>query len=163
MLAAAAIGIVGGIVATTYYLVLEGFMHLVWHTLPERSSPSLPIAFPATNYVWIAASLGGLLVGLTLYLMGLPGEVSLVVEKVHDPGRIDIKQTPAMVVASLFSIVAGGSAGPEAPLVQVNGSVGGWMAQKLGLTLRTTRILPFAAWRQPWSLFWRPLGGRCLP
>ncbi len=160
MLAAAAIGIVGGIVATTYYLVLEGFMHLVWHTLPERLAPFFTESFPATNYVWIAASVGGLLVGLTLYLMGLPGEVSFVVEKVHDPGRIDIKQTPAMVVASLFSIVAGGSAGPEAPLVQVNGSIGGWMAQRLGLTLRTTRIFTFCGMAAALGAFFgAPLGG----
>lgn len=160
MLAAAAIGIVGGIVATTYYLAMERFMHLVWHTLPEQLEPFFTESFPATNYVWIAASVGGLLVGLTLYLMGLPGEVSLVVEKVHDPGRIDIKQTPAMVVASLFSIVAGGSAGPEAPLVQVNGSVGGWMAQKLGLTLRTTRIFTFCGMAAALGAFFgAPLGG----
>lgn len=160
MLAAAAIGIVGGIVATTYYLVLEGFMHLVWHTLPATLAPFFTESFPATNYVWIAASVGGLLVGLTLYLMGLPGEVAFVVEKVHDPGRIDIKQSPAMVVASLFSIVAGGSAGPEAPLVQVNGSVGGWMAQKLGLTLRTTRIFTFCGMAAALGAFFgAPLGG----
>ncbi|MBD2108672.1 chloride channel protein [Nodosilinea sp. FACHB-13] len=160
MLAAAAIGIVGGMVATIYYLVLEGFMHLVWHTIPEQIEPFFTESFPAINYVWIAASVGGLLVGLTLYLMGLPGEVSFVVEKVHDPGRIDIKQTPAMVVASLFSIVAGGSAGPEAPLVQVNGSVGGWMAQKLGLTLRTTRIFTFCGMAAALGAFFgAPLGG----
>nr|WP_199311944.1 chloride channel protein [Phormidium tenue] len=160
MLAAAAIGIVGGMVATTYYLVLEGFMHLVWHTLPDQLEPFFTESFPATNYVWIVASVGGLLVGLTLYLMGLPGEVSFVVEKVHDPGRIDIKQSPAMVVASLFSIVAGGSAGPEAPLVQVNGSVGGWMAQKLGLTLRTTRIFTFCGMAAALGAFFgAPLGG----
>ena len=108
----------------------------------------------------MAATVGGLLVGLTLYLMGLPGEVSFVVEKVHDPGRIDIKQTPAMVVASLFSIVAGGSAGPEAPLVQVNGSVGGWLAGKLGLTMQTTRILTFCGMAAALGAFFgAPLGG----
>ncbi|HEY9889683.1 MAG TPA: chloride channel protein, partial [Candidatus Obscuribacterales bacterium] len=132
----------------------------VWHTLPAQLDPYFTATFPATNYVWIAASVGGLLVGLTLYFMGLPGEVSLVVEKVHDPGLIDIKQTPAMVVASLFSIVAGGSAGPEAPLVQVNGSVGGWLAQKLRLTLRTTRIFTFCGMAAALGAFFgAPLGG----
>ncbi|MGB3138694.1 MAG: chloride channel protein, partial [Nodosilinea sp.] len=158
--AAAAIGVVGGIVATTYYVMLEGFMHVVWHTLPEQLAPYFTESFPATNYVWIAASLGGLLVGLTIYWMGLPGEVALVVEKVHDPGYIDIRQTPAMVVASLFSIVAGGSAGPEAPLVQVNGSMGGWAAQKLSLTQRTTRIFTFCGMAAALGAFFgAPLGG----
>lgn len=160
ILCAAAIGILGGIVATVYYFLLENSMHLVWHRLPDTLEPYFSPRFPVSNYVWITATIGGLLVGLTLYLMGLPGEVSLVVDKVHDPGRIDIKQTPAMVVASLFSIVAGGSAGPEAPLVQVNGSVGGWMAGKLNLTCRTTRILTFCGMAAALGAFFgAPLGG----
>jgi hypothetical protein len=32
----AVIGILGGLVATAYYYLLEHSMHLVWHTLPER-------------------------------------------------------------------------------------------------------------------------------
>ncbi|MBD2020503.1 chloride channel protein, partial [Leptolyngbya sp. FACHB-36] len=157
---AAAIGILGGIVATAYYFLLENSMHLVWHTIPDVLEPVFSDSFPASNYVWIAATIGGLLVGLTLYFMGLPGEVSFVVDKVHDPGRIDIKQTPAMVIASLFSIVAGGSAGPEAPLVQVNGSVGGWLAGKLGLTAHTSRILTFCGMAAALGAFFgAPLGG----
>lgn len=160
ILCAAAIGIIGGIVATAYYFLLESAMHLVWHTIPAVLYPYFSQTFPASNYVWIAATVGGLLVGLTLYLMGLPGEVSLVVEKVHDPGRIEMKQTPAMVIASLFSIVAGGSAGPEAPLVQVNGSVGGWLASKLALTVHTTRILTFCGMAAALGAFFgAPLGG----
>jgi len=46
-------------------------------------------------------------------------------------------QTP-MIVAPLFSITAGGSAGPEAPLLYINGSFG-WLGEKLKLTLVTTR------------------------
>lgn len=160
ILCAAAIGVLGGIVATAYYYLLESSLHLVWHTLPEQLGVYLSSSFLAANYVWIAATIGGLLVGLTLYFMGLPGEVSLVVDKVHDPGRIDIRQTPAMVVASLFSIVAGGSAGPEAPLVQVNGSLGGWLAGKLALPFRTTRILTFCGMAAALGAFFgAPLGG----
>ena len=46
-------------------------------------------------------TIGGFCVGLTLHFMGLPGEVAMVVDKVHDPGRIELRQTPAMIVASL--------------------------------------------------------------
>ncbi len=160
ILCAAAIGIIGGIVATAYYFLLESSMHLVWHTIPDLLSPYFSSPWLVSNYVWIISTIGGFLVGLTLYLMGLPGEVSFVVEKVHDPGRIDIKQTPAMVIASLFSIVAGGSAGPEAPLVQVNGSIGGWLASKLDLTIRTTRILTFCGMAAALGAFFgAPLGG----
>ena len=157
---AAVIGVAGGLVAAAYYYLLENSMHLVWHQVPEMLQSQFPGQFLIKNYVWIAASIGGLLVGLSLYFMGLPGEVAFVVDKVHDPGRIDMKQTPAMIVASLFSIVAGGSAGPEAPLVQVNGSIGGWLGTKLNLALPTIRILTFCGMSAALGAFFgAPLGG----
>ena len=92
--------------------------------------------------------------------MGLPGEVAFVVDNVHSPGRIDLRQTPAMIVASLISITAGGSAGPEAPLVQINGSFGGWLAGKLKLTLATSRVLTLCGMSAALGAFFgAPLGG----
>ncbi len=163
ILCAAAIGIIGGLVATAYYYLLENLTHIVWHTFPEMlqfSGNFLTSSFITHNYVWIATTIGGLLVGLSLYLMGLPGEVAFVVDRVHDPGSIDMKQTPAMIVASLLSIAAGGSAGPEAPLVQVNGSIGGWLGSKLKLSLPTVRILTFCGMSAALGAFFgAPLGG----
>lgn len=143
VLCAVAIGIVGGLVATGYYFVLEAMMHGVWHTLPEWVTPHFPNWLPAKNYVWITTTIGGLCVGLVLYFMGLPGEMAQVVDNVHQPGRIDISKTPAMVVASLIAITAGGSAGPEAPLVQVNGSFGSWLGDRLSLSQSNVRVLTF--------------------
>ena len=160
ILCAALIGIAGGLVATAYYYVLEACLHITWHTLPELITPYFPANIPAWNYVWIATTIGGFCVGLTLHYMGLPGEVAMVVDKVHDPGRIEIRQTPAMIVASLFSITAGGSAGPEAPLVQILGSFGGWLGGKLGLTLLNTRVLTFCGMSAALGAFFgAPLGG----
>jgi H+/Cl- antiporter ClcA len=157
---AALIGIAGGLVATAYYYVLEACLHTVWHTIPEQLFPFLPASFPVWNYVWIATTIGGFFVGLTLHFMGLPGEVAMVVDKVHDPGRIDLRQTPAMILASLFSITAGGSAGPEAPLVQIIGSFGGWLSEKLRLTLVNTRVLTFCGMSAALGAFFgAPLGG----
>ncbi|MBW4694994.1 MAG: chloride channel protein [Lyngbya sp. HA4199-MV5] len=157
---AALIGVAGGLVATAYYYVLEACLHLTWHTVPEAIAPFFSVAFPAWHYVWIATTIGGFCVGLTLRFMGLPGEVAMVVDKVHDPGRIEVKQTPAMIVASLFSITAGGSAGPEAPLVQILGSFGGWLGGKLRLTLVNTRVLTFCGMSAALGAFFgAPLGG----
>lgn len=159
ILASAVIGLAGGLVATAYYYVLESCLHLVWHTLPDFIEPLFP-SIPTWNYVWIATTIGGFFVGLTLHLMGLPGEVSFVVDKVHNPGRIEMRQTPAMIVASLVSITAGGSAGPEAPLVQVNGSLGGWLAKKLNLSLTAMRVLTFCGMSAALGAFFgAPLGG----
>jgi H+/Cl- antiporter ClcA len=154
------IGIAGGLVATAYYYVLEAGIHLVWHTLPDMLKLYFPTLGSSGNYVWIVTTIGGFLVGLTLHYMGLPGEVAFVVDKVHDPGRIELRQTPAMIVASLISIAFGGSAGPEAPLVQVNGSFGGWLGEKLKLTAATIRVLTFCGMSAALGAFFgAPLGG----
>ena len=143
VLCSVAIGVVGGLVATTYYFVLEAMMHGVWHTLPELVEPYFPTWLAPSNYVWIATTIGGFCVGLVLYFMGLPGEMAHVVDKIHNPGRIDIRKTPAMVIASLVAITSGGSAGPEAPLVQVNGSFGSWLGDQLKLNTTSVRVLTF--------------------
>ena len=143
ILCSVVIGIVGGLVATIYYFVLEGMMHGVWHTVPNFLQPYFPSWLPAKNYVLIATTIGGFCVGLVLYLMGLPGEMAQVVDRIHSPGKIDIKKTPAMIIASLIAITAGGSAGPEAPLVQVNGSFGSWLGDKLNVTSDFVRIMTF--------------------
>lgn len=160
ILASAVIGIAGGLVATAYYYVLEGSLDFVWQTLPKFLSPYFPSSIPAWNYVLITTTIGGFLVGLTLHLMGLPGEVAMVVDKVHDPGKIELRQTPAMIVASLFSITAGGSAGPEAPLVQINGSFGSWLGDKLKLSAASIRVMTFCGMSAALGAFFgAPLGG----
>ncbi|NET37752.1 MAG: chloride channel protein, partial [Cyanothece sp. SIO1E1] len=143
VLCSVAIGVTGGLVATVYYFILEGMMHGVWHTLPELVKPYFPSWLPFSNYVWIATTIGGFCVGLILFFMGLPGEMAQVVDKIHQPGRIDIRKTPAMVIASLVAITSGGSAGPEAPLVQVNGSFGSWLGDSLKLETSSVRVLTF--------------------
>ena len=143
ILCSVVIGVVGGLVATVYYFVLEGMMHGVWHTIPVMIAPYLPSWFPPECYVLVATTIGGFFVGLVLYFMGLPGEMAQVVDSIHSPGRIDIKKTPAMIIASLIAITAGGSAGPEAPLVQVNGSFGSWLGEKLNITSDSLRTMTF--------------------
>jgi len=143
VLCASLIGAVGGFVATIYYFVLEFMMHRVWHTVPDFLEPYFPSWLPTQNYVWIATTIGGFCVGLVLYFMGLPGEMAQVVDSIHSPGKIDVRKTPAMIIASLVAITFGGSAGPEAPLVQVNGSFGSWLGEKLKLSGESVRVLTF--------------------
>ena len=74
------IGTIGGLVATAYYFVLENCLELVWETGKEFWLPLFPAWLPAWNYTWIIASIGGLLVGIALYLLGLPGEMAMVID-----------------------------------------------------------------------------------
>ncbi|NJN72237.1 MAG: chloride channel protein [Limnothrix sp. RL_2_0] len=154
------VGVAGGIVATIYYFVLEGFLEFVWETGREAVVPLFPVWLPAWHFTWIVATVGGLGVGLCLYFFGLPGEMALVIDQVHDAGRLEPEQTPGMVATSLVSITAGGSLGPEAPLVQINGSLGSWLADKLNLTIESTRILTFCGMGAALAAFFGdPIGG----
>ncbi len=154
------VGVTGGLVATVYYFVLEQCLELVWETGREAIVPFFPAWLPHWHYTWIVATVGGLGVGLCLYFLGLPGEMALVIDRVHDAGRLDPKQTPGMVATSLVSITAGGSLGPEAPLVQINGSLGSWIADKLNLSLKNMRVMTFCGMGAALAAFFGdPIGG----
>jgi H+/Cl- antiporter ClcA len=150
----AVIGIAGGLIACAYYYVLEGATSLVWTKL-------VPPFVGRHHLLWLVTAAGGALVGLSLKKLGTPGEISAVVNNIHmEEGRIDVRQTPSMIVASLVSIAFGGSAGPEAPLVQVNGSLGSWLADRLGLTFEMVRTLTFCGMGAALGAFFgAPLGG----
>lgn len=160
LLYASIVGAVGGIVATIYYFVLEFLLELVWETGKDSIVLWFPAWLPHWHYTWIIATMGGLGVGLCLYFLGLPGEMALVIDRVHDAGRLAPEQTPGMVATSLVSITAGGSLGPEAPLVQINGSVGSWLAEKLKLSIESTRIMTFCGMGAALAAFFGdPVGG----
>ncbi|MEB3341528.1 chloride channel protein [Okeania sp.] len=160
LLYTSAVGIIGGLVATVYYFVLENFLELVWEIGKHYFTGIFPDWLPAWNYTWIISTIGGLGVGLCLHFFGQPGEMAKVIDKIHDPGRLEPNQTPGMIATSLVSITAGGSLGPEAPLVQINGSFGSWIADKLNLSLKETRILTFCGMGAALAAFFGdPVGG----
>ena len=160
LLCAGIVGATGGLVATLYYFVLEHLLEFVWETGKVSIVAWFPAWLPPWNYTWMIATLGGLGVGLCLYFLGLPGEMAIVIDRVHDAGRLDPKQTPGMIATSLVSITAGGSLGPEAPLVQINGSIGSWVAEKLKLTVKSMRVMTFCGMGAALAAFFGdPIGG----
>ena len=160
LLYAAIVGTAGGVVATLYYFVLEQLLELVWETGRESIVAFFTAWLPHWHYTWIVATVGGFGVGLCLYFLGLPGEMAVVIDRVHDAGRLEPEQTPGMIATSLVSITAGGSLGPEAPLVQINGSVGSWISEKLKLTVESTRIMTFCGMGAALAAFFGdPIGG----
>ncbi|MEM9136367.1 MAG: chloride channel protein [Cyanobacteria bacterium P01_F01_bin.42] len=160
LLFAGLVGIAGGVVATIYYFVLEHCLEFVWETGRASVVAWFPAWMPHWHYTWIVATIGGLGVGLCLYFLGLPGEMALVIDRVHDAGRLDPKQTPGMIATSLVSITAGGSLGPEAPLVQVNGSLGSLIADKLHLSIKSMRVMTFCGMGAALAAFFGdPIGG----
>lgn len=161
LLWAVVVGVVGGLLALAYYFLLTGLMHFVWSTLGGmewlKLSP-VPGFYP---FILLASTSGGFLVGLALKRLGTPGEIAAVVDNIHlERGRLDYRQTPSMVTASLISITAGGSAGPEAPLVQIIGSFGSWLGDSLKLQGHLVRILTLCGMSTALGAFFgAPLGG----
>jgi len=139
--------VVCGLFAAFYWLVLEW----ITHRLEVFTGPSLLILMP----------LAGLFIGLVIHFLGDPGEISLLVDNIHSRGgRLDTHENPSMIFASLASISAGGSAGPEAPLVQVTGSFSTWVADRLKLQGENLRSLSLAGMAAGFTaLFGAPLGG----
>jgi H+/Cl- antiporter ClcA len=147
---AIAIGVAGGAIACVYYALMMGLMGWIWTSGPLARWP-----MPLT------CTLGGTLVGVATWRLGAPGEISTVVNNLHlRNGRIDPSQNVSMAVNSLLSIGFGGSAGPEAPLVQLCGSLGTWLGEKFKVRPRTLRSATFSGMSSALAAFFgAPLGG----
>ena len=143
----AVVGTACGLFAGLYWYILE----LITHALEQFTGPNLLIVMP----------LAGLVIGLVIYFLGNPGEIAVIVDNIHfRGGRLDARKNPSMLLASLVSISVGGSAGPEAPLVQVTGSFGTWFADRLNLNGEDLRSMSLAAMAGGFTaLFGAPLGG----
>ena len=161
ILLAAIIGLGGGAVAAAYYGVLHLLLTTLWGESYAFGETTTPGGLAGHVPVWVVTGLGGLVVGVLLRWLGSPGEIAAVVDNIHlRRGRIDPAQTPGMTAVSLASISAGGSAGPEAPLVQIIGSGASWLGDRLGLYGSHVRTLTFCGMAAALGAFFgAPLGG----
>lgn len=143
----AALGLIGGLIAGVYWIVLEVLMHKIavfegWQVIPVMA-------------------ICGLLAGLIIHFIGDPGEIHLIVNNIRfNKGKLDPKNNPSMILSSLLCVASGGSLGPEAPLVQVTGSTGTWLGKLFRLKGEELRSLSIAGMASGFTaLFGAPLGG----
>ena len=143
----AILGIVCGLFASSYWIILVGMIQV----LEQSNGLSLLFVMP----------LAGFLIGLAIKRLGNPGEIGLIIDNIHlNQGRLATRENPAMILSSLISIASGGSAGPEAPMVQVTGSLGTWFADRFHLQGEALRSLSIAGMASGFTvLFGAPLGG----
>ncbi|GMH39505.1 hypothetical protein BSKO_07403 [Bryopsis sp. KO-2023] len=167
------IGIISGLISLAYSYSLDRLLHGTWKWFPETVLlPLLEKAharwewFPApTNVGWIytvfVASLFGATAGMMQILVGDPGDMPSTFQTVHSEGIIPIKTAPAMYLCSTFSIVAGASVGPEAPVLAVCGAAISWLSQVVmghsGQMLKSCTLMGMAAGLT--SLFGVSFGG----
>jgi H+/Cl- antiporter ClcA len=143
----AVLGIIGGLISSFYWIILENLTHL--------------LSIFEGIYVIPTMAICGLLAGLVIHFIGDPGEIHLIVNNIRfNKGKLDPKNNPSMVLSSLLCVASGGSLGPEAPLVQVTGSTGTWLGKMLRLKGEELRSLSIAGMASGFTaLFGAPLGG----
>ncbi len=157
---AACLGLGVGVLSVAYYYALKLGLKTIWTILPTIVHGN-PDDF--RSYAWILTTLGGLLVGVAVHYLDAPTGLNAAIDEIHREGRLNYQQTPGMFVASLLSLIFGSSAGPETPLVDMNGSVGSWVADRLKLSIANTRILTFCGMGAALGAFFgSPLGSALL-
>lgn len=143
----AILGLIGGIIAGVYWIGLEFLTHQLTFFSGWQVIPLMAIC--------------GLLAGLIIHFIGDPGEIHLIVNNIRfNKGKLDPKNNPSMILSSLLCVASGGSLGPEAPLVQVTGSMGTWMGKLFRIKGEELRSLSIAGMASGFTaLFGAPLGG----
>lgn len=136
MVLAVTIGTVCGVAAFLYYAGLEWMLDMLWQKLPETYASQWP---QSMQVLWIPMIVFPMAVGvgLTVVVLGEPGDLPYTIKCVHEKAFISMDHVLPMVAASQLSILAGGSLGPEAPLVAICASLGGFVSRQVfGTTSR---------------------------
>lgn len=124
-------GIVCGLAASLYYKLLFGALEFIWHDFPRKYIVDV---WPESLYVLWIPIVGFSMAycsGLTVKYMGDPGDLAYTVKAVHEKAYLAMDHVMPMVCASQFGILAGGSLGPEAPLIAICAALGGFVSRIL--------------------------------
>jgi H+/Cl- antiporter ClcA len=102
----------------------------------------------------------GCLVGLIIRLLGPSGSVDAMVDNIHvHGGHHALRPLRSLIPAALVCVGAGGTLGPEAPLVETNGTLATWIAMRLGLERPDRRVVTIAGMASALAvLFGAPFG-----
>lgn len=143
------VGLAGGLAGAAYLAVLHGLQDVFG---------------PGGHGVWVQGLVlvgAGAIVTLGTRALGPTGNVELLVDNIHISGSAEgLRETRSMVPQSLVCVAAGGTLGPEAPLVQITGTIGSWWADRRAIDRDATRILTITGMAAGFTvLFGAPLGG----
>lgn len=141
------IGILGGTLASLYWILLEHVISIFtllqgWLVIPGMA-------------------LAGLLAGIAIKALGDPGEMSMIVDNIRfRNGKLNPKNNISMMISSLLCVGSGGSLGPEAPLVQITGSFSSLIGRFLRLSRSERRSITISGMAAGFTaLFGAPIGG----
>ena len=112
-------GLAGGAVGAVFY-------HMVsWANRVRAAHPEL---------LWLLP-VGGLAIVAVYQLCGMSTErgTNQVIESARSGQRAPLRMTPLIIFATFITHLLGGSAGREGAALQIGGSMGGWLGEKLRL------------------------------
>jgi len=144
LLLAVVVGIVGGLGAVVFRYLILAFTFLFFGARSQDVLVESVVALP-WYYRILAPAIGGVLVGLIVKYgsgqvsgHGVP-EVMEAMDRRE--GRISPRIAPAKALASAICIGSGGATGREGPIVQIGGTFGSVVGQRLDLSVVETKIL----------------------
>lgn len=143
-----AAGVAGGVAGAGYLGVLAVVDRILG---PERWA-----AVPHLVVLVVA----GLVVAAVVARVGPTSNVELLVDDIHViGGRYELRTLRSLIPVSLLCVGAGGTLGPEAPLVQTTGALGGRLGHRFGVDQRQLRILTITGMAAGFTaLFGSPIG-----
>lgn len=137
-------GFAGGAVGAVFY-------HLVhWSTLARLAHPQL---------LWFLP-LGGIIIVALYQLCNMRTDrgTNHVIESARSGSRAPLRMTPLIIVATFITHLLGGSAGREGAALQIGGSMGGWLGEKLRLNQASQHFMVLCGMSAVFSaLFGTPL------
>ncbi len=140
LIIAIAVGAVCGLATWTFLAVEHYGIVFFWETLPEIVDGVPTWAIPVAVVVVMTA-----LAALIAALYGKrPFDMGEAESEFDSKGRMDYRNVPAGVAFSLFSLFSGAAVGPEAPLTDINGGIGTFIAERLKLEPEQVKTMTYA-------------------
>ena len=141
LLVAAVIGIFAGLLTATFLTLVHLTEGFVWHEL-AHVLPGVP-----TETLGAIIGVAVIAVGIAVLFVaaGRPTENGQAERELAEDGRVDPRTFGATAVWSVLSLASGAAVGPEAPLVDLNGKLGTFVSERLGLHGEQVRVLTYAA------------------
>lgn len=167
------VGVVSGLGAALFFWLLEGASHLFLGRLAghDVASPAGDRLFAAESglpfHPWIFFVLpiaGGLVAGLLVWAFAPEAGghgTDAVIDAFHNKkGKIRGRIPLVKGLATIATLSTGGSAGKEGPIAQIGAGFGSWLADRLGCSVKTRRVLLLAGTAGGLGAIFRaPLGG----
>ena len=144
MICSGLMGLAGGAVGAVFY-------HMVsWANRVRAAHPEL---------LWLLP-VGGLAIVAVYQLCGMSTErgTNQVIESARNGKRAPLRMTPLIIFATFITHLLGGSAGREGAALQIGGSMGGWLGEKLRLNQPSQHFMVLCGMSAVFSaLFGTPL------